>query len=782
MRLLILLFLAIPWPKALADDFQYQILPDQTFTITKILNHGEALCVNWIFASISYTGARPLALFDRRRCLIAQNPERPIVLTLTTPFIDGNESAVYSIADANKEAIRTLTETPTITAILGAASILVGLGVLLFISSLNPLYLFFAIATTMNFASNANILMPADLFGFDNTYLEGPFWAFLSNALPLVNTAFVLELVRKLLVFPLKSKFGYIGGALIALSLLLTTAQLVIFSSPPLLTAQSLNYSVLFCRLLIQSVLLFIIIIIISRMRFTQGSSRIPHYLLPSFLLFVLGALIYLSYASDAAAPLVGRMSYLLGSLGNGLFFFLAIGRSHKERDDDQKTALEQWAKTLDRKVEERTAEISTVLNSSEADILFFDDKGLLKQSNAEANLSFSECKDLRALLECLEATPLEIEALLATLGDNTIAWEMNEPNFKTTSTLHDRHLVLKWGMVDLADTVKGVILTVVDVTDTLMAQKKAQGTAEEAARVYQLTQISPAARSRLSRDIELLATALSGEDNFAWKAPAHTLKGNALSLGFERLGALIHGLEEGHVSKQDVLDEMKTMEQIRSDIFGGRGLIMDEKKAIDAMDHDQAQPFLENILYLPIDSIVQDNPAYLASARLAERLQKIPPNLKVVGGHIKLHPRLAETLSITLTHAIRNSIDHGLETPDERIRAGKPAQGSIVIEALAHDKSVLIRITDDGRGLNLKALRKKFGSDIGAKDLARKILASGVSTKDLATDISGRGVGMHAAKTAIEALGGSINVILESELTESEPFAPMTIQLVFPE
>lgn len=127
----------------------------------------------------------------------------------------------------------------------------------------------------------------------------------------------------------------------------------------------------------------------------------------------------------------------------------------------------------------------------------------------------------------------------------------------------------------------------------------------------------------------------------------------------------------------------------------------------------------------------------------------------------------VVERLAEPITHMIRNAIDHGLETPEDRIAAGKPAEGSVHLVALHRSGRIVIEISDDGRGINRERVRGiAVSRGLIAEDAAltddevdNLIFLPGFSTADAVSDISGRGVGMDVVKRSIQALGGRISI-----------------------
>lgn len=152
----------------------------------------------------------------------------------------------------------------------------------------------------------------------------------------------------------------------------------------------------------------------------------------------------------------------------------------------------------------------------------------------------------------------------------------------------------------------------------------------------------------------------------------------------------------------------------------------------------------------------------------LARQLGK-EVDVVTVGQDVELDKTVLERLSDPLTHLIRNSIDHGLESPDVRTAAGKPRTGKIVLSATPADGQVYIEIRDDGRGIDPAAVKAKAASTglrteaeldrMSSRELLSLILLPGFSTAKQVTDVSGRGVGMDVVKTNVEELEGHLSI-----------------------
>jgi two-component system chemotaxis sensor kinase CheA len=143
--------------------------------------------------------------------------------------------------------------------------------------------------------------------------------------------------------------------------------------------------------------------------------------------------------------------------------------------------------------------------------------------------------------------------------------------------------------------------------------------------------------------------------------------------------------------------------------------------------------------------------------------------NFEVIGHDLKVDKSIATAIGASLTHMVRNSMDHGIEVPEERIKVGKSEVGSVKIEFKEDKGAIEVWVSDDGRGLNLrkikeKALEKKLITELQAENMndiqiADMIFLPGFSTADQVTDVSGRGVGMDAALNMVQQLDGYVRI-----------------------
>jgi two-component system chemotaxis sensor kinase CheA len=168
-------------------------------------------------------------------------------------------------------------------------------------------------------------------------------------------------------------------------------------------------------------------------------------------------------------------------------------------------------------------------------------------------------------------------------------------------------------------------------------------------------------------------------------------------------------------------------------------------------------------IRMLPISNVFQRFPRVVheLSARLGKKVE-----LKMAGEGTELDRGLIEKISDPLTHLVRNAIDHGLETPQARLAAGKPAVGTVTLRASQRGGNIIIEVGDDGRGLDRERIvararqrGKAIADDLPDAELFQLIFEAGFSTAEKITDVSGRGVGMDVVRRNIQALGGTVDL-----------------------
>jgi two-component system chemotaxis sensor kinase CheA len=195
-----------------------------------------------------------------------------------------------------------------------------------------------------------------------------------------------------------------------------------------------------------------------------------------------------------------------------------------------------------------------------------------------------------------------------------------------------------------------------------------------------------------------------------------------------------------------------------------------------------------ERVMSLRMQPLMPVLERAVRAARIAARAAGKEIELEVAGGEVRVDRALAEQIGEPLLHLIRNAIDHGVETPEERRAAGKPARGRVRLEVAAEGSRVRVRVADDGRGIDTERVARvalaqgliEAGASITDEHALRLIFRPGFSTAGRISTVSGRGVGLDAVEHALERAGGDVRVrSLRGAGTTFELRVPLTLALV---
>ena len=250
-----------------------------------------------------------------------------------------------------------------------------------------------------------------------------------------------------------------------------------------------------------------------------------------------------------------------------------------------------------------------------------------------------------------------------------------------------------------------------------------------------------------------------SDSDKPAAKAKRKPTADSSIRVSIDKVDELINMVGE-LVITQSMLSQLGEEEE-----FGDAEL---EKLKSGLMQLERnTREMQENVMrirMLPISFVFQRFPRLVhdLSAKLEKKIE-----LVLSGESTELDKTVMEKIGDPLVHLIRNSLDHGIETPDVRLAAGKAETGEIHLNAYHEGGNIVIEITDDGAGLNLEKILSKAkqsgivtdNDKLSDEDIADLIFRPGFSTADVVSDVSGRGVGMDVVRRNIRALGGTVDV-----------------------
>ncbi|MCT7609763.1 chemotaxis protein CheA [Aliarcobacter butzleri] len=246
-----------------------------------------------------------------------------------------------------------------------------------------------------------------------------------------------------------------------------------------------------------------------------------------------------------------------------------------------------------------------------------------------------------------------------------------------------------------------------------------------------------------------------------AKKVPSNN--NNSIRVNLDKIDLLMNNVGDLVITNAMLTQFSSTIEETKT-----RGSVLERLELLERHIRDM-QDSIMSIRMVPMDSIYSKFPKVVRD--ISKKLNK-KVEFKHYGDNVEIDKAMIEGLTDPLMHIIRNSLDHGIEMPEDRVALGKPETGSISISAEQANGQMIITIQDDGKGIDSekvaqKALEKGQIDEnqynaMTNNEKALLIFGAGISTADKITDISGRGVGMDVVKTNIHKLGGVINLDTE--------------------
>lgn len=442
---------------------------------------------------------------------------------------------------------------------------------------------------------------------------------------------------------------------------------------------------------------------------------------------------------------------------------------------------LEDYSKNLEQMVADRTLEITqtnallrTILDSLGQGILVFgvDGKTLPIYSKV-CRLLFGEeltGRPIESVLGLNESDSSTFATWRQTVFAELLDFSDLTPLAPARLSLPPpKEIALSYNrMMNEAGSTSGVVVVTTDRTAEVEALRIAQQERALVRKIVQVAKHRDAFRMFVDDAQDLIGQFLRGEiiDQSTLERKLHTLKGGAATFALDALAASCHHLEDflRAMGPGQLFSASFKMRLVRS-ASEMKSLLDGELQILTELlgPVSQTKPFMkiEDVLGVYSVSMID----------LAERLGKKLAPLQIEGGELEVPTPRFQALLSSFVHAFRNAIDHGLERPETRLKAGKTAEGHLRVSCSQIAESLKIEILDDGGGINIDRIREKLsesperaglaqGTDF---DVAQAILEGDLSTNDIVTEISGRGVGLSAVTEEVRKLGGQIRVDSES-------------------
>ncbi|HYX35715.1 MAG TPA: Hpt domain-containing protein, partial [Oligoflexus sp.] len=495
----------------------------------------------------------------------------------------------------------------------------------------------------------------------------------------------------------------------------------------------------------------------------------------------------------------------------------------------------------------EKKQNLSLILQSLPEGILTFDAafRILPEYSMALERILESahiEGRDVFQLLFAHSSVAMDVQAQMRSalefsFGDSDLNFEANKEllvkEFQTSIRGEIKVLSLGWSAVVAENNqVSKVLLTVSDVTQVKRLERESQ-MAKLRTKI-----IEAVMNGSMPRIHDFVMSALSGLQPFvdALKVSqltndqlaglyreVHTVKGNARTFDLLDLAENAHNVESAFAELkrrsdaleseqitfilQDLLDALQQIETIKTDVlaklnrpdsgdmqdvhpklwkmFKNRWQhitadhvaqeLTDLQQDIQMMDYRQARPYFAGLV-----SSFDD---------IASSLNKPAPSIHLdIPNDLFMDPTLAKSLNDILVHMIRNSLDHGIETPESRRERNKPERGQVSITLRPQGRGFILDYADDGRGLNLEKIRIRAlqlglaeAQATQPEQLVQSIFAHGFSTAERVTDVSGRGVGMEVVAKELRSWKARLRWNQIDLVTPESQLLPVDVSILFP-
>ncbi len=285
---------------------------------------------------------------------------------------------------------------------------------------------------------------------------------------------------------------------------------------------------------------------------------------------------------------------------------------------------------------------------------------------------------------------------------------------------------------------------------------------------------------------LDKVKTAPSGSEYFTSAATDTTSpfaqRTNTLKVNFERLDQLLNLVGELVIHRT----RLGRIDGQFKETYGEKGLVIeldDTSEQIGKVTTELHEAIMK-VRMLPIKQVFMRFPR-LVRDLARERSKQI--NIQFEGEEVELDKTVIDEIGEPLMHLIRNAIDHGIESPEEREKLNKPRQGTILIRAYQESSHIIITVEDDGKGIDQDALRQKAEragllkkEETEEQNLVDLIFMSGMSTAKEITEVSGRGVGLDVVKKSLAKINGAIEAETEKNVgTRFTIKLPLTLAII---
>jgi two-component system chemotaxis sensor kinase CheA len=474
----------------------------------------------------------------------------------------------------------------------------------------------------------------------------------------------------------------------------------------------------------------------------------------------------------------------LLGSSFNRMVDELA--NSYRE--------LEQMNRTLEQKVEARTAELALknrdmrlVLDNVDQGFINLSPHGVMAGERSAVVAQWFGASDQTQpfwdyVAHFSRSFAVAFRLAWSQIDDGFLPLEVCLSQLPSQLTQANRTWSFRYLPFNRDGELEGVLMVIADVTDRL-AREREEAEHGELMQGFKKLMLDRSGFTSFLQDatamVNQIVSPSATADIQALKRTLHTLKGNAGVMGLTVVAQLCHALETQLAEEASMTQ--RTLAELRSrwtaitahitTFIGASDQRMIEVPEVEyaalisrLSTTDRQSEVLRQLLSWQLEPAHKPLSRLGDQARsLARRLGKGELELDVGGQDVRLDPQQWAPFFNELVHVVRNAVDHGLEQSGERLALGKPANGTLVLRARIEGDTLTFEITDDGRGIDWAAIAdraKELGLPHGNHaELLQALCADGLTTRGSASELSGRGVGMASFHQRVKQLQGRLEV-----------------------
>lgn len=419
---------------------------------------------------------------------------------------------------------------------------------------------------------------------------------------------------------------------------------------------------------------------------------------------------------------------------------------------------------------------------------------------------------------------------IISSLDSINLTFTSNKVHLPRTMVIYfddqEKNLELEWCAISSNDElIDRIMVTVRDMTEINKLRSETKKKDQEISMIEQLIAIENSKFLQIYEQSQsLLDDALAmckehgvtHENHQIISRKLHTAKGLVRTFGLKITSAKIHEVEECHLQLENGTsdDNFYLVSKLASSIQRAQQTLKDYRyindvklkrgqqvsglnenlihKIHDAISHAIESKYIAYNLKCEITSILGYENAPISLKTMLEKLiQQVSKDAKSMGKEalslnyegeqLWLEAQAAAIIESAFAHLVRNSLVHGIEDKKTRVKRGKNVSGTMSIVVKRSSDVINILVSDDGQGLNLKTIKKKFSlaEDYDSAKAASLIFNDGFSSSDKLSEIAGRGIGMSAVRSTIESFGGELNI----ELFDSKgaTYSPFQLSIILP-